>query len=82
MSQQPIPFGAALPCNVLVEIVTDYLEGVLDEATRAEVEAHLALCRGCAEHHRGRLGRTPADAAVRGTAFGGVTPVRVHPGYA
>jgi len=34
-------------CQEVVEIVTDYLEGQLDEATRTEVEAHLALCPDC-----------------------------------
>jgi anti-sigma factor RsiW len=34
-------------CQEVVELVTDYLEGELDDATRAELEAHLALCPGC-----------------------------------
>ena len=36
-----------LPCNELVELVTDYLEDQLPPATRARFEAHLALCQGC-----------------------------------
>lgn len=39
--------GLAIDCAELVEIVTDYLEGAVDEPTRAEIEAHLALCPGC-----------------------------------
>jgi anti-sigma factor RsiW len=39
--------GLSVDCADLVELVTDYLEGTLDEATRAEIEAHLALCPGC-----------------------------------
>ena len=39
--------GLSIQCADLVEIVTDYLEGAIDDATRAEVEAHLALCPGC-----------------------------------
>lgn len=39
--------GTAMSCQDLVEIVTDYLEGELDGATRTELEAHLALCPGC-----------------------------------
>jgi anti-sigma factor RsiW len=31
----------------VVELVTDYLEDELDDATRSELEAHLALCPGC-----------------------------------
>ena len=38
-----------LPCNVFVELVTDYLEGALDADERARVEAHLAICPPCQE---------------------------------
>ena len=41
------PPGMTISCQEVVEIVTDYLEGQLDESTRAELEAHLALCPGC-----------------------------------
>ena len=34
-------------CNELVELVTAYLDGSLDPATRARVERHLAECDGC-----------------------------------
>ena len=46
MSEVPAP-GLTITCQELVELVTDYLEGQLDGATRAEVDAHLALCPGC-----------------------------------
>ena len=36
-----------LSCQELVELVTDYLEGVLPEAERARFDAHLATCAGC-----------------------------------
>ncbi len=36
-----------LPCNVVVELLTDYLEGALDPVTAARVEAHLAECPPC-----------------------------------
>ena len=39
--------GTTITCQEVVELVTDYLEGELDDATRAEMEAHLALCPGC-----------------------------------
>jgi anti-sigma factor RsiW len=42
--------GMTIECRQLVELVTDYLEGVLDDATRAELEAHLQLCEACAEY--------------------------------
>jgi anti-sigma factor RsiW len=36
-----------LPCQDLVELVTDYLEGRLTPMEQRRFEAHLALCRGC-----------------------------------
>ncbi|HZA11329.1 zf-HC2 domain-containing protein, partial [Mycobacterium sp.] len=37
----------AMDCNELVELVTAYLEGALDEDTRARFHAHLHACDGC-----------------------------------
>jgi anti-sigma factor RsiW len=45
--QDPAVPGMTISCREVVELVTDYLEGVLDNATSAELEAHLALCPGC-----------------------------------
>jgi anti-sigma factor RsiW len=42
--------GWTIRCDEVVEIITDYLEGALDPATVTELEAHLALCPGCAEY--------------------------------
>jgi len=42
--------GWNIRCDQLVELVTDYLEGALDEATVTEFDAHLALCPGCTEY--------------------------------
>lgn len=39
-----------VPCQDFVELVTDYLEGVLDAETMAAVEHHLSLCQGCREY--------------------------------
>ena len=36
-----------LTCQELVELVTDYLEGLLSAAQRARFEEHLAKCAGC-----------------------------------
>ena len=64
---EPIEPGTAISCQQLVELITDYLEGQLDEATRAELDAHLALCEGCAEYLRQMgttiqtLGHVPLD---------------------
>jgi anti-sigma factor RsiW len=38
---------ADLNCNELVELVTDYLDGALDEETAHRVADHLAGCDGC-----------------------------------
>lgn len=37
-------------CQQLVEALTDYLEGVLEPAERADIERHIVFCRGCAEY--------------------------------
>jgi len=37
-----------LPCNLFVELVTDYLDDALPADQRALVEEHLAICAGCA----------------------------------
>ena len=41
---------AAITCQELVELVTDYLEGGLSPEDRARIEAHLPRCRGCADY--------------------------------
>jgi anti-sigma factor RsiW len=38
---------AQLTCQQVVEMITDYLEDVLDPGQRLAVEAHLASCPGC-----------------------------------
>lgn len=40
----------ALSCQELVELVTDYLEGALDERDLRAFKAHLAGCDGCTEY--------------------------------
>jgi anti-sigma factor RsiW len=36
-----------LPCQELVELVTEYLENRLPDATRIRFESHLAQCSAC-----------------------------------
>ncbi len=36
-----------IPCNEFVELVTDYLDGVLAADVVVRIDAHLALCPGC-----------------------------------
>jgi anti-sigma factor RsiW len=40
----------ALSCQELVELVTDYLEGALDDRDARAFERHLAACDGCTEY--------------------------------
>jgi len=36
-----------MTCKEMVELITDYLEGVLPEGDRLNFERHLEGCRGC-----------------------------------
>lgn len=36
-----------LTCAEFVELVTDYLEGAMDEATARRFEEHAGVCPGC-----------------------------------
>jgi anti-sigma factor RsiW len=44
-------------CKQLVEIVTDYLDGVLPPALREDFQTHIAACDGCDEYVR-QIGAT------------------------
>jgi len=39
--------SGGLTCREVVELVSDYLDGVLSDDERAAVDAHLAGCDGC-----------------------------------
>ena len=39
-----------LVCRQVVEMVTDYLEGVLSRGQRKRLDAHLAGCEHCSEY--------------------------------
>jgi anti-sigma factor RsiW len=39
-----------LTCQQVVEIITEYLDGVMEPSRRARFEAHLAGCDGCAAY--------------------------------
>jgi anti-sigma factor RsiW len=36
-----------MTCKELVELISDYLEGNIDDPTRERLERHLAECDGC-----------------------------------
>jgi hypothetical protein len=40
----------AVRCAELVELVTEWMEGALDDATLASVEEHLVICPPCSEY--------------------------------
>lgn len=42
----------ALMCRQVVELITEYLEGALDNVDRQRLEAHLADCPHCTEYLR------------------------------
>jgi anti-sigma factor RsiW len=56
-----------LDCDELVELVTEFLDGALDEQAERRVVDHLSLCDGCTtfvEQFRATvdtLGHLPAD---------------------
>jgi len=39
-----------MPCQELVELVSDYLEGALSPVDRARFEAHIRQCEGCTHY--------------------------------
>ena len=39
-----------LTCAELVELVTDYVDGALDDVDRQRFEEHVILCNDCAGH--------------------------------
>lgn len=39
-----------ITCREVVEIVSDYLEGVMSSEDRTRFEAHLAGCEGCTSY--------------------------------
>jgi anti-sigma factor RsiW len=39
-----------MPCQELVEVITDYLEDALPERDRIRFEEHLAVCAKCREY--------------------------------
>ena len=73
-SRRAKPDAHDITCRQAVALMTDYLDGVLGPDDRAQIEAHLAECEGCAEHLRqiritvvvtGPIGEDDLDPAAR-----------------
>lgn len=41
------PSDDDLTCRELVEVITDYFDGVMSDGERARLERHLSECAGC-----------------------------------
>jgi anti-sigma factor RsiW len=57
-----------ISCREVVEIVTEYLEGTLDEDRRRRLEVHLQSCDPCVEYIEQvrRTSRLAAEASLDG----------------
>ena len=64
-----------MTCQELVELVTDYLEGVLPREDVARFEEHVAACPGCATY----LEQVEATIALTRASGGRVEPNEVSP---
>ena len=52
-----------LSCREIVELVTEYVEGTMDAALRADFVAHLSECNGCTHY----LEQIQATVRIAGT---------------
>jgi hypothetical protein len=59
-----------IPCNVFVELVTEYLDSSLPDGVVARIDEHLAVCPGCVSvleqfrvviGYAGRIGERDVD---------------------
>ena len=57
-------------CIEMVEVVTDWMEGALDDAARTAVEEHLAICPDCVAY----LDQLRATTAVAARLADGAAP--------
>jgi anti-sigma factor RsiW len=62
--------GDDVPCQRVVELLNDYLEGALTPVERVEVDAHLATCPPCQAY----LDQLRATVRVSGTICRGDVP--------
>ena len=65
-----------LACQEIVEIVTDYLDGAMDQTLRASFEAHLSGCPHCPHY----LEQMRATIRVAGTITADDLPPELRAG--
>lgn len=77
--------NADLDCNVLVELVTAYIDDSLDPGTRARFDLHLVECDGCEAYLQqfraaistiGDIQADQLDPALRGRLLGAFRDIR------
>jgi anti-sigma factor (TIGR02949 family) len=65
-----------LPCQEIVELVTDYLEGAMDPALRAAFDRHLEGCPHCTHY----LEQIEATIRIAGTLRADDLPAELRAG--
>jgi anti-sigma factor RsiW len=70
------PVVRDLACQEIVEIVTDYLDGAMDQTLRASFEAHLSGCPHCPHY----LEQMRATIRVAGTITADDLPPELRAG--
>jgi anti-sigma factor RsiW len=74
-----------LNCDEVVELVTDYLDGALDEETERRFSGHLAGCDGCTTYVDQirqtitTLGSSPSDVELTDEARDALLAAFRHP---
>ena len=71
-----------LVCQEGVELVTAYLDGALDPASRARFEAHLEGCDGCATYLDGLRAAVAAVGSIRDDDLDPVYRMRLMDAFA
>ena len=66
-------------CQMLVELVTDWLEGELPEPTRDELELHVATCAGCIAYVEQMRATRAALERLESSTWSSRSPTPVRP---
>ena len=66
-----------MPCQELVDLVTDYVEDRLSPTDRARFEAYLAACAACGTYLDGRHTHGPTEVGAGSTISMGSTRIQI-----